>query len=59
VPLVGMRTMSRLQPAVEAIAVTLTEDDLADIDRALPAGAAAGSRYPEALMSVLDSERDG
>jgi len=57
VPLVGMRTVSRIRPAVEALAVTLTAEDLADIDRALPAGAAAGSRYPQALMSGLDSER--
>ena len=57
VPLVGMRTESRIRPAVEALAVTLTAEDLADIDRALPAGAAAGTRYPQALMSGLDSER--
>jgi len=57
VPLVGMRTVSRIRPAVEALAVTLTAEDLADIDRALPAGAAAGTRYPQALMSGLDSER--
>ncbi|WP_407935610.1 aldo/keto reductase [Jatrophihabitans cynanchi] len=57
VPLVGMRTVSRIRPAVEALAVTLTAEDLADIDRALPAGAAAGARYPQALMSGLDSER--
>jgi aryl-alcohol dehydrogenase-like predicted oxidoreductase len=57
VPLVGMRTVSRIRPAVEALAVTLTAEDLADIDRALPAGAAAGTRYPQALRSALDSER--
>lgn len=57
VPLVGMRTQSRIRPAVEALAVTLTAEDLADIDRAVPAGAASGSRYPQALMSGLDSER--
>ncbi|GAA3517989.1 aldo/keto reductase [Actinocatenispora rupis] len=56
VPLVGMRTVARLQPAVDALAVTLTADDLADVDRAVPADAVAGSRYPEALMSSLDSE---
>lgn len=57
VPLIGTRKASRLQPPVDALATTLTEDDLAEIDRLLPAGAAAGSRYPEALMSGLDSER--
>ena len=57
VPLVGMRTVSRLRPALDARAVRLTVDDLAEIDRALPAGAAAGTRYPEAFMSGLDSEQ--
>jgi aryl-alcohol dehydrogenase-like predicted oxidoreductase len=57
VPLVGMRTVSRVQPAVHAVAATLTADDLADVDRVLPAGAAAGSRYPRELMSALDSEQ--
>lgn len=57
IPLIGMRKVSRLQPAIDALAVTLTDEDLADIDRALPPGAAAGSRYPEPLMAGLDSER--
>jgi aryl-alcohol dehydrogenase-like predicted oxidoreductase len=57
VPLIGMRKVSRLQPALDALTVRLTEQDLADIDHVLPAGAAAGSRYPEPLMANLDSER--
>jgi aryl-alcohol dehydrogenase-like predicted oxidoreductase len=57
VPLVGTRRTSRVQEAVEALGATLTAGDLADIDRAVPRGAAAGTRYPEALMSGLDSER--
>lgn len=59
VPLVGVRTVARLRPAVEAVVAELSADDLADIDRLLPAGAAAGSRYPEALMAQLDSEQGG
>jgi aryl-alcohol dehydrogenase-like predicted oxidoreductase len=57
VPLVGMRTAARIQPAVETLAATLTADDLTDIDHALPAGAAVGTRYPQAFMSDLDSEQ--
>ncbi|HEY3506180.1 MAG TPA: aldo/keto reductase [Actinocatenispora sp.] len=57
VPLVGMRTVGRLRPAVDALAATLTADDLAEIDRAVPADAVAGTRYPAALMTQLDSER--
>ncbi|MGH3098730.1 MAG: aldo/keto reductase, partial [Streptosporangiales bacterium] len=57
VPLIGTTKVSRIQPAMDALAATLTTDDLAAIDRVLPSGAAAGTRYPEALMSGLDSER--
>lgn len=57
VPLVGMKRVSRVPAALEAVAASLSAPDLAEIDRAIPAGAVAGSRYPEALMSHLDSER--
>jgi hypothetical protein len=31
----------------------LTPDDLAEIEQAVPAGAARGDRYPTAFMSTL------
>ena len=40
-----------------ADAVTLNEEDLAAIERAVPKGAAAGARYPARGMADLDSER--
>jgi aryl-alcohol dehydrogenase-like predicted oxidoreductase len=57
VPLIGSRTRERLAEALGAAAVTLTADDLAAIERAVPAGAAAGDRYAPAQMATLDSER--
>ncbi len=57
VPLVGARRRDRLHEALGALGVELTEDDLAVIEDAVPAGAAAGSRYPEPAMAELDSER--
>jgi hypothetical protein len=36
--------------------VTLSADDLAAIERAVPKDAAAGTRYAEAQMAHLDSE---
>ena len=57
VPLVGARTRERLAEALGALEVTLDDDDLASIERAVPAGAAAGERYDEHQMVVLDSER--
>jgi aryl-alcohol dehydrogenase-like predicted oxidoreductase len=53
VPLVGARTRERLAEALPAIELTLTADDLAEIEKAVPAGAARGDRYPSALMSSL------
>ncbi|MDG4779620.1 aldo/keto reductase [Micromonospora sp. WMMD961] len=57
VPLVGARRRERLTEALGAAAFTLTEADLAAIEAAVPSGAAAGSRYGEAQMALLDSER--
>jgi aryl-alcohol dehydrogenase-like predicted oxidoreductase len=57
IPLVGARTRERLDEALGALTTQLDADDLAALERALPPGAAAGDRYPEAQMSVLDSER--
>jgi len=53
VPLVGARTRERLAEALPAIELKLTADDLADIEQAVPAGAARGDRYPAAHMSML------
>ncbi|MDI2128440.1 aldo/keto reductase [Yinghuangia seranimata] len=57
VPLVGARRRDRLQEALGALDVTLSSDDLAAIERAVPAGAAAGERYAAAQMAHLDSEK--
>lgn len=57
VPLVGARRRDRLTEALGALNVTLTPEDLADIERAAPKGAAAGERYAPMQMAMLDSER--
>jgi aryl-alcohol dehydrogenase-like predicted oxidoreductase len=57
VPLVGARRRERLHEALGALDVTLTADELDQIERAVPAGAAAGERYAEWAMAQLDSER--
>jgi aryl-alcohol dehydrogenase-like predicted oxidoreductase len=53
VPLVGARTRERLAEALPAMELNLTADDLAEIEKAVPAGAARGDRYPPAHMSSL------
>jgi aryl-alcohol dehydrogenase-like predicted oxidoreductase len=57
VPLVGARRRERLHEALGALDVQLSGEDIAGIEAALPAGAAAGARYAEAQMAQLDSER--
>ncbi len=57
VPLVGARRRDRLAEALGALDVTLTAEDLAAIEHAVPKGAAAGERYPAHAMRDLDSER--
>jgi aryl-alcohol dehydrogenase-like predicted oxidoreductase len=57
VPLVGARTRERLSESLGALDVQLFEDELAAIEDAVPAGAAAGERYDDQQMAILDSER--
>jgi aryl-alcohol dehydrogenase-like predicted oxidoreductase len=57
VPLVGARRRDRLTEALGALDVKLSTDDLARLAKALPPGAAAGERYPEAALAHMDSEK--
>jgi aryl-alcohol dehydrogenase-like predicted oxidoreductase len=57
VPLVGARRRDRLSEALGALNVSLSANDLEEIERAIPPGAAAGERYPEAQLAHMDSER--
>ncbi len=55
IPTMGARTPAQLADAVSALAVTLSADDIAAIEGAIPQ--AAGARYPGPAMATLDSER--
>ncbi|WP_315758136.1 MULTISPECIES: aldo/keto reductase [unclassified Bradyrhizobium] len=57
VPLVGARRRDRLDEALGALCVKLTEVQLAALDKAFPPGIAAGERYPDAQLVHMDSER--
>ncbi len=57
VPLIGARRRDQLAEALGAADLRLSAAELAAIARAVPAGEAAGERYPEAQMRQLDSER--
>ena len=57
VPLIGARRRDRLAESLGALGVTLTTEDLAAIEAAVPASEVAGARYDAGGMRSLDSER--
>jgi aryl-alcohol dehydrogenase-like predicted oxidoreductase len=57
VPLVGARTCERLHESLGALDIMLTAEELARIEQAIPANAAAGERYPAAQLAHMDSEK--
>ena len=54
VPIPGTKRRKYLEDNAGAASVTLTEDDLASIEEAMPRGAAAGERYSEVQMRTID-----
>ena len=56
VPLVGARTREQPRGSLGAVELDLSAEELAAIEAAVPAGAAAGERYDDQQMAVLDSE---
>jgi len=57
VPLIGARTRAQLAESLDALKVTLTPAEIAQVEAAVPAAAVAGTRYDEHQMRSLDSER--
>ncbi|HEX6013582.1 MAG TPA: aldo/keto reductase, partial [Geminicoccaceae bacterium] len=53
VPIPGTRRRRYLEENVGSVEIELTLGDLAEIDSAMPAGAAAGARYAEAGMRTV------
>lgn len=56
-PVIGAKQRDRLSEALGALDVTLTPAHLKALADAIPADAAAGGRYPEAMMAHMDSEK--
>jgi len=54
VPLFGTKRRTYLEQNASAVNVTLSADELAAIEAAFPKGAAAGTRYPETMMRVVN-----
>jgi aryl-alcohol dehydrogenase-like predicted oxidoreductase len=54
VPIPGTKRRKYLEENAAAVEIRLTPEELARIDRALPRGAAAGTRYPAQAMQAVD-----
>lgn len=57
VPTIGARKRTQLEDTLGALEVTLSASDVAALEAAVSADKVAGTRYPEAQMKTLDSER--
>lgn len=57
IPLVGARHRQQLTDALETLSISLSSDEIAAIEHAVPPGSVAGERYGAEQMTVLDSER--
>jgi aryl-alcohol dehydrogenase-like predicted oxidoreductase len=54
VPIPGTKKRSRLEENLKAVDITFTPAELAEIDRVLPKGSTAGTRYAEQHMSAVN-----
>jgi aryl-alcohol dehydrogenase-like predicted oxidoreductase len=54
VPIPGAKSRKHLEENVRAADIVLTAEDLAEIDRSVPPGAASGTRYPIGQMHRLN-----
>ena len=59
VPLIGARKRVRLAESLAALEMRFGAADLAQLERLVSPDAIAGTRYQEAQMRILDSERPG
>lgn len=57
IPTLGARTRAQLADGLAGLDVTLTGEEIAEVEAAVPAAEIAGARYPEPMMAMLDSER--
>jgi aryl-alcohol dehydrogenase-like predicted oxidoreductase len=53
IPIVGTTKRTRLRENLQALDITLTTSDLAELDQAFAPGAIAGERYPEQQMQLV------
>jgi aryl-alcohol dehydrogenase-like predicted oxidoreductase len=57
IPLPGARRRDQLAESLECLKLSISADEIAAMERAVPEGSVAGDRYAAEQMLVLDSER--
>jgi aryl-alcohol dehydrogenase-like predicted oxidoreductase len=57
IPVIGARTRAQLAESLRALEVSLTVEEVAALEAAVPADAVAGTRYDPVQMRNLDSEK--
>ncbi len=57
VPVLGSRTVKQVEEALGALELRLSDEELALLERTVPAQEIAGTRYDKVAMSHLDSEK--
>ena len=55
VPIPGAKSRAHLEENIGAADLVLGDEDLAEIDRIMPPGAASGTRYPESQMHRINA----
>lgn len=53
IPIPGTKSVKHLEDNAGAVTVTLSDEEMREIDAMLPAGVARGTRYPETQMASL------
>jgi aryl-alcohol dehydrogenase-like predicted oxidoreductase len=53
-PIPGTKKIKYLEENIGAVGVTLSKQDLEEIENIAPKGVAAGTRYPEAMMGAVN-----
>jgi aryl-alcohol dehydrogenase-like predicted oxidoreductase len=54
VPIPGTKKRARLEENLKALDIAFTPEELEELDRVLPKGSTAGTRYPEQHMSAVN-----
>ena len=53
-PIPGSTKINHIEENIDATSITLSRDELDQIDEFIPKGAASGTRYPEAMMKSVN-----